>query len=140
MKDGAARFSRPVRSLTGEALRACVAHEWKGNVRELKSAVEQALLLAPGVELTATDLLGGDGVPTANVAESPLPAGSFRTAKEQAVANFERDFLLQALRRHAGNITRAAEEIGIYRQNFQQKMRELGITVDDAVGRSEMDE
>ena len=32
-----------------------------------------------------------------------------------------------------GNITRAAEEVGMYRQNFQQKMRELGIRVDDAV-------
>jgi two-component system response regulator AtoC/two-component system nitrogen regulation response regulator NtrX len=143
LKDAAARFARPVRSLTGEALRACVAHEWKGNVRELKSAVEQALLLAPGPELTPADLLGAadvaayvaaNGASSADTADAPAAAGSFRAAKEQAVANFERDFLLQALRRHAGNITKAAEEIGIYRQNFQQKMRELGITVDDAVG------
>ena len=40
---------------------------------------------------------------------------------------FERDFLMQALRRHQGNITKAAEEVGMYRQNFQQKMRELDI-------------
>ena len=142
LKDAAERFARPVKSLTGEALRACVAHEWKGNVRELKSAVEQALLLAPGAELTAADLLGGanavgaSGAAAPEAAETPLPSGSFRAAKEQAVAGFERDFLTQALRRHAGNITKAAEEIGIYRQNFQQKMRELGITVDDAVGTS----
>ena len=44
---------------------------------------------------------------------------------------FERDFLLEALRRHDGNITKAAEEVGMYRQNFQQKMRELGITSSD---------
>jgi DNA-binding NtrC family response regulator len=50
------------------------------------------------------------------------------------VTAFERDFLLGALRRHGGNITKAAEEVGMYRQNFQQKMRELGIRVDD-VGR-----
>ena len=43
------------------------------------------------------------------------------------VESFERDFLVQALRRHGGNITKAAEEVGMYRQNFQQKMRELGI-------------
>jgi two-component system response regulator GlrR len=49
------------------------------------------------------------------------------------VQGFERDFLLQALRRHGGNITKAAEEVGMYRQNFQQKMRELGISADDAV-------
>jgi DNA-binding NtrC family response regulator len=40
---------------------------------------------------------------------------------------------LQALRRHGGNVTKAAEEVGMYRQNFQQKMRELGISVGDAV-------
>ena len=57
---------------------------------------------------------------------------SFREAKEQLVGDFERRFLLDALRRNGGNITRAAEEVGMYRQSFQQKMRELGITPDDA--------
>ena len=47
------------------------------------------------------------------------------------VQTFERDFLLRALRRHGGNITRAADEVGMYRQNFQQKMRELGITPEE---------
>jgi len=145
LKDAAERFQRAVKPLTGDALRACVAHEWKGNVRELKSAVEQALLLAHGAEITPADLFGtaevlkaADGAAvSAPVADGGTPEGdavasSFRTAKERAVAMFERDFLLQALRRHGGNITKAAEEIGMYRQNFQQKMRDLGITVDDA--------
>jgi DNA-binding NtrC family response regulator len=39
---------------------------------------------------------------------------------------------VDALRRHGGNITKAAEDVGMYRQNFQQKMRELGITSEDA--------
>src|SRR5438552_11453160 len=39
----------------------------------------------------------------------------------------------QDLRRHGGNITKAAEEVGMHRQNLQQKMRELGLTADDAV-------
>jgi two-component system nitrogen regulation response regulator NtrX len=137
LKDAAARFRRDVKPLTADALRACAAHEWNGNVRELKSAVEQALLLAPGPEIEATDLFGmatpGDGAasaaPPAAVAPGAMP---FREAKERVVEAFERDFLLQALRRHGGNITKAAEDVGMYRQNFQQKMRELGITADDA--------
>jgi len=48
------------------------------------------------------------------------------------VEAFERDFLRQALRRHGGNITKAAEEVGMHRQNLQQKMRELGISAEDA--------
>jgi len=131
LKDAAKRFNRDVKPLTGEALRACVGHQWKGNVRELRSAVEQALLLAPGAEITPADLFGRGPVPEV-APPPPAPAGSFREAKEQVVESFERDFLQRALRRHGGNITKAAEEVGMYRQNFQQKMRELGITVEEA--------
>jgi two-component system response regulator AtoC len=136
LKDAAARFRRDVKPLTADALRACAAHEWKGNVRQLKSSVEQALLLAPGPDITPADLFGtattADDVdiapPPATAATSGVP---FREAKERVVEAFERDFLLRALRRHGGNITKAAEEVGMYRQNFQQKMRELGITAED---------
>src|SRR5947208_5123224 len=107
LKDAAKRFARDVKPLTGEALRDCLLHQWKGNVRELRSAVEQALLLAPGAEITTADLLGRPESATA-AAAGPPPA-SFREAKERVVETFERDFLTQALRRHGGNITRPAE-------------------------------
>jgi len=134
LKDAAGRFQRQVKPLTADALRACVQHEWKGNVRELRSAVEQALLLAPEAEITTADLFGAvEGVATVGQGAEPAsPPLSFREAKEVAVSTFEREFLLRALRRNGGNITRAAEEVGMYRQTFQQKMRDLGITVDDA--------
>jgi len=134
LRDAADRFGRDVKPLTGEALRACLDHEWRGNVRELRSAVEQALLLASGPEITTADLLrrAEDGTePAAAPGADNGTTRSFREAKEQTVARFERDFLLAALRRSSGNITRAADEVGMYRQSFQQKMRELGITVDD---------
>jgi len=139
LREAADRFGRPQKPLTAEALRACVAHPWRGNVRELRSAVEQALLLAPGSEITERDLLGSQSVAGAPARpdagnEATL---SFRDAKDRFVADFERGFLLQALRRAGGNITKAAEEIGMYRQNFQQKMRELGITVEDGAERKE---
>ncbi|HXJ32710.1 MAG TPA: sigma-54 dependent transcriptional regulator [Candidatus Eisenbacteria bacterium] len=133
LADAAARFGRPVKPLTADALRACVAHQWKGNVRELKSAIEQALLLAPGDEIATTDLFTvPEGAAPPAVPPSNGDGRSFRDAKERVVAAFERDFILQALRRHGGNITKAAEDVGMYRQNFQQKMRELGITAEDA--------
>src|SRR5262249_19334160 len=105
-----------------------------GNVRELKSAVEQALLLSPGSEITPADLFGQAAPPDCVAsAAAPVPNGlPFREAKERVVEAFERDFLVQERRRHGGNITKAAEDVGMYRQNFQQKMRELGITADDA--------
>src|SRR5262249_14385081 len=58
LKDAAARFRAAGRPLTAEALRACAAPDWKGTVRQLRSSVEQALLLAPGPEITPADLFG----------------------------------------------------------------------------------
>jgi DNA-binding NtrC family response regulator len=134
LTEAAQRFRRDGRRLTPQALQACLTHQWRGNVRELRSAVEQAVLLAPGPEITEADLFGqaapsSTSNPMAAVA-GPAEAGapvSFREAKDRLVEAFEREFLQQALRRHGGNITKAAEEVGMYRQNFQQKMRELGI-------------
>ena len=131
LAQAAKQFHRQPKPLTDDALRACVGHDWKGNVRELRSAVEQALLLSPGAEITTADLFPTRNVPASAEAPAASPQDtpvSFREAKDRIVEAFERDFLLQALRRHGGNITRAAEEIGMYRQNFQQKMRELGIS------------
>ncbi len=53
----------------------------------------------------------------------------FREAKEKFVSEWERDYFVRALRSTNGNISRAAEKVGMYRQSFQQKMRELGISV-----------
>ncbi len=130
LRGAAERFHRDLKPLTGEALRACLMHPWKGNVRELRSAIEQALLLASGPEITPADLLGATPATNSHPALTDLPA-TFREAKDRVVETFERDFLQQALQRHGGNITKAAEEVGMYRQNFQQKMRELGLTADD---------
>jgi DNA-binding NtrC family response regulator len=102
-------------------------------VRELRSALEQALLLAPGEEIGVADLFSNGDAPERVVAADVEGGVSFRDAKANAVTDFEREFVLRALRRNDGNISRAAEEIGMYRQNLQQKMRELGITVEDAV-------
>ncbi len=137
LKQASEHFRRPIKPLSTEALQACLQHTWPGNVRELRSAIEQALLLSPGPEITSADLFG----PRAPVPSTPISNGgvgigftagnlppNFREAKDRVVELFEREFLAQALRRHNGNITKAAEEVGMYRQNFQQKMRDLGIS------------
>jgi DNA-binding NtrC family response regulator len=133
LRDAAERFNRPPKPFTSAALRACVERDWKGNVRELRSAVEQALLLSSGAEIDVADLFQTPAAPVSAVAASAAAADtlSFRDAKAAVVESFERDFLLNALRRHGGNISKAAEEIGMYRQNLQQKLRELGISPED---------
>src|SRR5262249_59648585 len=111
LKDAAARSRREVKPLTGEALRACVAHDWNGNVRELKSAVEQALLLSPGSEITPGDLFG-QAAPTdgAAPASAAVPNGlPFPEAKERGAEPFDPDSLLQPPSRPAASLPSAPQ-------------------------------
>jgi DNA-binding NtrC family response regulator len=141
------QFGTPHKTLTPEAMRACVENPWRGNVRSLKAAIEQAVILSSGAEITLRELFDGSGserTDAANHRDTTLmtPAGvtpdtpsgggevKFREAKEKFLEQWERDFFINALRATGGNISRAAERAGMYRQNFQQKMRELGISVD----------
>ena len=141
------QFGTPHKTLTPEAMRACVENPWRGNVRSLKAAIEQAVILSSGAEITLRELFDGSGsehtdaanhrdtvpmTPTGVTADVPQSGGEvkFREAKEKFVEQWERDFFINALRATGGNISRAAERAGMYRQNFQQKMRELGISVD----------
>jgi DNA-binding NtrC family response regulator len=97
--------------------------------------LEQAAVLASGSVIEESDLRLDDG------ARAPLPAPAsvrpdagplpFSEAKRRMVERFERDFLLGALRAHDGNISRAAESIGMVRQSLQQKIRELGLRSED---------
>src|SRR5437870_3498817 len=121
----AARLKREPKPLSPEAYRALCAHEWRGNVRELEHAIEQAVALGSGPEIAVADLPASvRGVPSDGAADSP---GSFRDAKQRAIERFERQFIHEALARHHGNISKAAEDMGMYRQHLQLKLAEYGI-------------
>ncbi len=146
LKEACDRFGTPAKQLSAEAMRGCVERPWKGNVRALRAAIEQAVILSSGAEISYADLVGssdgeeapapvasaaGANAPGANVAEALEGGMTFREAKEKFVGDWEREFFVRALKATGGNISRAAERTGMYRQSFQQKMRELGITLAD---------
>jgi DNA-binding NtrC family response regulator len=120
----AERLDREPKPISPDALGRLSQHGWPGNVRELRNVVEQAAVLAPGEAIEASDLR----LPTAQPGRSlPAPDLPFSEAKRQTVADFERSYLLAALRRHGGNVSRTASAIGMVRQSLQQKIRELGL-------------
>ncbi len=122
------RLGLEKRQLSEAALAQLVQHPWPGNVRELRNAIEQASVLASGALIEAADLrLGGNSGPVYADPDG-LP---FSDAKKRAVERFEREFLLRALRSTGGNISRAAESVGMVRQSLQQKIRELGLRSED---------
>jgi len=126
------RLGLEKRQLGDAALARLVRHRWPGNVRELANVIEQAAVLAPAPVIEEADLKLGGEPGSADGAAHPDPAGlSFADAKRSAVERFERGYLLEALRRSGGNISRAAEAMGMVRQSLQQKIRELGLRDED---------
>ncbi len=106
-------------AVTAQILRR---HQWPGNVRELENVIERATLLAKSEEITVSDLppelhAGID-------VERTAPIGKSLSAARE---DFERYFILECLRRHQGNVSRAAREAGLHRQNFYQKLHKYGI-------------
>jgi DNA-binding NtrC family response regulator len=132
-----ARLGLEKRRLGESALARLARHAWPGNVRELQNAIEQAAVLAAGPLIEEDDLhLGGDaaapGAPAADPAALP-----FADAKRRAIEGFERAYLLRALRASGGNVSRAAQSVGMVRQSLQQKIRELGLRQEDWSGGGE---
>lgn len=97
-------------SFTEEALVALESHGWPGNVRELRNAVDRARLLARNGQIHAADL----GLP-----EPPAHGNSTDEP--------DRDALEAALRKANGNVSRAAQALGLSRQALYRRMDRLGM-------------
>ncbi|RXK52931.1 PEP-CTERM-box response regulator transcription factor [Oleiharenicola lentus] len=114
LQQSAKETSKNGLAFSPEATRAILRHAWPGNVRELQNRVRRAVIMGGTKRLTAQDL----------ELEAAAPNGS--TLKEAREA-LEREMLQQSLRRHAGKITAAANELGISRPTFYELMDKLGI-------------
>jgi len=131
----AERYGLPLRQVAQSALRRLVEYQWPGNVRELKNTIERAAIMADGQELRSQDLPdeitttpGSGSIPTANAEASdgglsvPFTA-DFREDRRE----FERRYISRCLEHTLGNVTRAAEILGMHRQSLQHKLRQLGL-------------
>jgi two-component system response regulator GlrR len=107
------------------------SQEWLGNVRQLRNAVERAVLLGtfdddpdlmtPALHLTAPPADSRDAALPAAAGTEPRP--SFREVKEAAVARWERDYLSQLMRDAGGNLSRAARLARIDRGHLRDLLR-----------------
>jgi two-component system, NtrC family, nitrogen regulation response regulator NtrX len=119
----AAEYGRRPKRLAPEAIGRLQHYAWPGNVRELRNIIERLMIMVPGDTITAQDLafLGHDDLQhRAGPVESSMPLSQ---AREQ----FEREYILQALAAHHGNISRTADALGVERSNLYKKMKAFGI-------------
>jgi two-component system NtrC family response regulator len=103
-------------TFTPDAMRALNSYHWPGNIRELQNRVQRAVIMAESRRVNAADLELTDAL-------GVLPPQTLKEARE----GVERELVQNALRRHGGNITSAALELGISRPTLYELMEKLGI-------------
>jgi DNA-binding NtrC family response regulator len=110
-------------TLAPDAESALASYAWPGNLRQLRSAVESAVILAENGVVAAKDL--PEYLRTTSGAAAPAARADrkFRDAKRTVVEAFERAYLEDLLRRHRGNVTGAAEHSGMLRSALQRLLR-----------------
>ncbi len=118
------------RRMGDDAMAVLQAHNWPGNVRQLRNNVERLMILARGDDADApitADLLPaeiGDVMPRApNQSDQHIMALPLREAREL----FEKEYLIAQINRFGGNISRTAEFIGMERSALHRKLKSLGV-------------
>ena len=115
-------YGRKPKELTEEAYRALEDYGWPGNVRELRNLMERIVIMNPQVRIDARHL----PLNPARRAVFDRPVDRFGSLQEVREAA-ERDYIQKKLEETKGNVTRAAELLGLERSNLYRKMKALGI-------------
>ena len=118
LADHRRRYGRPNLRIDPTAEAALRQHPWAGNVRELRNTMEQAALLTVGDHIRAADLNLRE--PPWLAAEPGLPGAAPEPGA--TLASIERDLIVNALNRMGGNVTMAAQELGITRDTMRYRM------------------
>ena len=114
---------RPLQMLT-EDMQRLRSYTWPGNVRELRNVIERACVLSKGDTLNVDDALG-EGLPQAPVGfRIGLP---FKEAKGQLVEQFEREYIIDLMKRHRMNLSAASREAQIDRKHLRELLRKYGL-------------
>jgi two-component system nitrogen regulation response regulator NtrX len=117
------QYGRPRIDMSDEAVAVLKQYHWPGNVRELRNVIERVMILNPQ---------------TIRIERKHLPMlvfrGSGRKGEEfstlhQAREAYERDYILKKIDECHGNVSRAAEALGLERSHLYRKMKSLGISV-----------
>jgi two-component system response regulator PilR (NtrC family) len=125
----AAHMGRSITGISPEAMRKLQAYPWPGNIRELENAIERAVALESGPVVEASSLpeyvlSGAPAVQNGNGAEA-LPPSGFDL--ERHVAEIEREYIAEALRRAGGVKSRAAELLGMSFRSFRYYMKKYNL-------------
>jgi two-component system, NtrC family, nitrogen regulation response regulator NtrX len=113
------------RKFAEDAIKRLQSRSWPGNIRELRNAVERALILASGKTVTARDIDHLLPAPSIPVGAATLSGDhTFETFKLEA----EKQFLIQKLREHDWNVSETARTLKMPRSNLYKKIERYGLS------------
>jgi len=115
LRQHAEHYRKPIDGFDESAIKALLAHGWPGNVRELDHAVERAVLMAQGGTIRAADLglrSGRDGPPR---------------LEEMSLEDVEALLIKKALARFSGNVSHAANALGLSRSALYRRLQRYGL-------------
>jgi len=114
-------YGKPPKQFAEDAIEVLQGYDWFGNVRELKNTIERIVIMNAKEKVTADDL------PEMDINDA-TPALSFRfpTFKDATDA-YQREFIQHKLAEFAGNVAKAADDMGVDRSHLYRRMRSLGI-------------
>ena len=123
LKEFSATYGRRPREITDAAIETLMRYSWPGNVRELRNVIERIVIMNP----TTTRFDRKHLPPLVHRDGNRHNAGTEFSTLHQARAAYERDYILKKLDENHGNISRAAEILGLERSHLYRKMKTLGI-------------
>lgn len=112
---------RPL-SMSAEARQRLQAHNWPGNIRELRNLMERVAFLCTGDKVDVEDLAF-----MINVDREADNLSNFNASLSEATDEFQREFIRKAIARVSENMSEAAKVLGLHRSNLYRKMRQLGM-------------
>lgn len=115
----AALYETETPEFSDSDLRTLLAHEWNGNVRELRNVAERRVMMARHGQGTMQDAISGT-----------VPDPITRPGLREAVAAFERQMIGKAIKAHNGRMDDAADALGIGRRTLNEKIVKLGLDKD----------
>ena len=122
-----AQYDKNIRSLSQETVMRLLRYSWPGNIRELESVIERAVLFCEGNELHPECL-------PEEFQRARLSSSSFVIPAFVPMEEIEREAILQTLERTSGNIRRSAQILRFPRPTFYRKLKKLGIKVERPAG------
>jgi len=117
LAQASARYGKRFSGFTEGAMRALAGHAWPGNVRELEHAIERAVLLA-------TD---GETIAEGDLLLAPASGAGAGPVEHMTLEDAERHLIRRALDRSEGNVSRAAESLGLSRSALYRRLQQYGL-------------